>query len=137
MANGDRWTDGAACPYCGATPPRFLRDGTRLRKPHGVEQCLVSPTLASVTRWKCPTCRRSFTEYPAMPAWTRGGLCGPLTVQRLDEARRGFSKRRAGKGARGRLAGSAARSAGAASYFSGALELGARVGGGGSPKGAE
>lgn len=64
MDNNDNHTPCVACPYCGASPLRFLRDGTRGIVSRTVEHGIVSKTPGSVLRWKCPACRRSFTEYP-------------------------------------------------------------------------
>jgi hypothetical protein len=44
---------------------RFVRNGTRERVYRRLEAGVIVATAGRVTRWKCPACRRSFTEYPA------------------------------------------------------------------------
>jgi len=78
-----RQTDGAACPYCGAIPSRFLRNGRRKHIFRTVEQGIVSQITGSLARWKCPVCRRSFTEYPEYAV--RGKRFSRGTIQALCE----------------------------------------------------
>lgn len=83
MANSASQTPGVACPYCGASPARFLRNGTRRHVFRTVEQGIVNQTTGSLTRWKCPACRRSFTEYPEYAV--QGKRFSRGTIQALCE----------------------------------------------------
>ena len=52
------------CPYCRAVPKKFIRNGRRRRFFLVVRDGGICKISAHVIRWKCPACRRSFTEYP-------------------------------------------------------------------------
>lgn len=57
------------CPYCHTRSKRFIRNGTRSRIFLTLLDGTVYKFAAKLSRWKCPICKRSFTEYPdfAMP----------------------------------------------------------------------
>ncbi len=52
------------CPHCGAAGGGFVRNGRRQRFFLEVCEGGIRKVSMSVPRWKCPQCRRSFTEYP-------------------------------------------------------------------------
>lgn len=72
-----------SCPHCGVTPERFLRNGTRKRRFLRVKNGMVQSFDAELTRWKCRSCRGSFTEYPAY-ALPHKGITRE-TIERLCE----------------------------------------------------
>jgi hypothetical protein len=53
----------AACPRCQDRPGKFWRHGARLRL-FLVFAVVVLEVKSYLPRWKCPSCRRTFTQYP-------------------------------------------------------------------------
>jgi len=79
-----------ACPHCHARPKTFWRHGVRKRL-FLVFAAVVVQVWSYLLRWKCPSCRRTFTQYPpfALP-FKRYAL--PFIMERagayvMDEAR--------------------------------------------------
>jgi len=54
----------AVCPCCGGWPARFGRHGVRKRQFLVFVQEVIEEVDSYLTRWKCPLCRRTFTQYP-------------------------------------------------------------------------
>lgn len=54
------------CPHCSRPPGKkgFRRVGKRRRIFYVVVQSLVKKIVSFLLRWRCPCCRRSFTDYP-------------------------------------------------------------------------
>ncbi|NTU49130.1 MAG: hypothetical protein HGA84_09050 [Syntrophobacteraceae bacterium] len=52
------------CPACSTPPDRFRRHQARLRRFYILWDSLVQTVLCLVIRWRCPGCRKSFTQQP-------------------------------------------------------------------------
>lgn len=55
---------GSVCPRCGAHPKRFVSNGTRKRIFFSIVDGLVVRKTGALPCWKCPECRKAFTQYP-------------------------------------------------------------------------
>lgn len=69
MAYGDAAKRGevacseGACPRCGGMPEKYWRNGVRKRL-FLVFVEVVCRVWSYLSRWRCPLCKRSFTDYP-------------------------------------------------------------------------
>ncbi len=52
------------CPKCGGQPGSFKYHATRKRQFLVIIGRVVRRVVSALTRWKCPTCGRTFTLYP-------------------------------------------------------------------------
>jgi transposase-like protein len=52
------------CPVCKTTPKLFTRHQARPRKFYVLFETLVQTVLCLVIRWRCPGCRKTFTQQP-------------------------------------------------------------------------
>jgi hypothetical protein len=52
------------CPVCATTPNLFTRHQARPRKFYALFEVLVQTVLCLVIRWRCPRCRKTFTQQP-------------------------------------------------------------------------
>ena len=69
-----------ACPKCGGRPDSFKYHATRKRHFRVIVDRLVQRVVSALTRWKCPLCGRTSTQYPgfALPhkRYVRQDVCG-------------------------------------------------------------
>jgi len=54
----------ACCPRCSGQPGSFKLHATRKRQFLVIVNRLVHRVLSALTRWKCPLCGKTFTQYP-------------------------------------------------------------------------
>ncbi len=52
------------CPCCGITPDLFKHHENRKRKFYIVVKQMVKTVVGLLSRWKCPGCRKTATDYP-------------------------------------------------------------------------
>lgn len=53
------------CPRCNVNPDQFRRHDKRKRQFFLIVEQLLEVVIGLLTRWKCPGCGKSFTDYPA------------------------------------------------------------------------
>jgi hypothetical protein len=67
------------CPKCGGRPGSFKYHATRKRQFLVIVDRLIQRVVSALTRWKCPCCGKTFTQYPefALPnkRYVRQDVC--------------------------------------------------------------
>lgn len=53
------------CPQCNLNPDHFRRHDKRKRQFFLIVEQIVELVIGLLSRWKCPGCGKSFTDYPA------------------------------------------------------------------------